>query len=315
MHLKAAGVNTGKAYTWKAKHIFQEDVDFDQDAVGKLLRAGLGVTGQVALAANLDQDDVLIKRDVDGGGSWGEAGSVVVIQRDGTNLTDEAGNYLELQDAGGNILSRFEKAGHLILGEGVRLKCSASTVQVRNLADTLFAMASVSILDASSYVNCDTIKAKNEGNDFDLYGRTRTSDAAPKNAKFHAASAYATATTNKIGGSVEIYGGTGDGDAGQEDADGGDVKVYGGAAASDLANSDGGDVLIYGGDHGSSGNEGSVSIVNADGSTKVAEFNESKIGFFAATAVAQQLKANHNDWAAVGDVVSALVNLGLFDQV
>jgi len=39
------------------------------------------------------------------------------------------------------------------------------------------------------------------------------------------------------------------------------------------------------------------------------------LGFFAATPVGQQLKANHNNWAAVGDVVAALVNLGLLDQV
>lgn len=39
-----------------------------------------------------------------------------------------------------------------------------------------------------------------------------------------------------------------------------------------------------------------------------------KLGFFGATPVAQQLKANHNNWAATSDVVSALVNLGLFDQ-
>lgn len=38
------------------------------------------------------------------------------------------------------------------------------------------------------------------------------------------------------------------------------------------------------------------------------------IGLFGATPVAQQLKASHNNWSAVSDVVAALVNLGLFDQ-
>lgn len=38
------------------------------------------------------------------------------------------------------------------------------------------------------------------------------------------------------------------------------------------------------------------------------------VGFFAATPVSQRLKANYNDWAALGDVVDALVALGLFDQ-
>lgn len=38
------------------------------------------------------------------------------------------------------------------------------------------------------------------------------------------------------------------------------------------------------------------------------------MGVFGATPVAQQLKANHNDWAAVSDVVNALANLGFLDQ-
>lgn len=37
------------------------------------------------------------------------------------------------------------------------------------------------------------------------------------------------------------------------------------------------------------------------------------LGFFGATPVAQQTKAAHNNWAALGDVVNALVSLGLFD--
>lgn len=44
------------------------------------------------------------------------------------------------------------------------------------------------------------------------------------------------------------------------------------------------------------------------------EIDSTGIGFFNTAPVAQQLKANHNNWAAVSDVVNALVNLGLFDQ-
>lgn len=40
---------------------------------------------------------------------------------------------------------------------------------------------------------------------------------------------------------------------------------------------------------------------------------DGKMGLFGATPVAQQTKAGHNNWAAVGDVVNALVSLGLFD--
>lgn len=39
----------------------------------------------------------------------------------------------------------------------------------------------------------------------------------------------------------------------------------------------------------------------------------SLVGFFGTTPAAQQTKATHNDWAAVGDIVNALVSLGLFD--
>jgi hypothetical protein len=38
------------------------------------------------------------------------------------------------------------------------------------------------------------------------------------------------------------------------------------------------------------------------------------LGFFNATPVTQRLKANYNNWAALADVVSALVDLNLFDQ-
>lgn len=37
-------------------------------------------------------------------------------------------------------------------------------------------------------------------------------------------------------------------------------------------------------------------------------------GFFGTAPVSQRLKANYNNWAALGDVVDALVALGLFDQ-
>jgi len=38
-----------------------------------------------------------------------------------------------------------------------------------------------------------------------------------------------------------------------------------------------------------------------------------KLGFFGATPVVQRAKADYNNWAALGDVVDALVALGLFD--
>jgi len=48
--------------------------------------------------------------------------------------------------------------------------------------------------------------------------------------------------------------------------------------------------------------------------TKRIEMDSTGIGFFNTTPAAQQTKAGHNDWAAISDVVDALVTLGLFDQ-
>lgn len=41
----------------------------------------------------------------------------------------------------------------------------------------------------------------------------------------------------------------------------------------------------------------------------------SNVGFFGKTPVGQRLKANYNNWASLSDVVQALVDIGLFDQV
>lgn len=58
-----------------------------------------------------------------------------------------------------------------------------------------------------------------------------------------------------------------------------------------------------------------VNIQLATGTgTKIGTATTQKLGFFNKTPVSQQLKANHNNWAATSDVVSALVNLGLLDQ-
>ena len=55
-------------------------------------------------------------------------------------------------------------------------------------------------------------------------------------------------------------------------------------------------------------------IIGTTNGLKIGTAAAQKIGFFNATPVVQQTKAGHNNWAMVSDVVSALVNLGLFDQ-
>ncbi len=82
--------------------------------VGGQVQMGLGVLGQITLTAHLDGDGILFKRDVDGvAGTYNEAGSVLVIQRDVTNPGSENGNFLEMQNAAGTPLAKFDKDGDL----------------------------------------------------------------------------------------------------------------------------------------------------------------------------------------------------------
>lgn len=47
--------------------------------------------------------------------------------------------------------------------------------------------------------------------------------------------------------------------------------------------------------------------------TKIGTAATQKLGFYGATPVVQRAKASYNNWAALSDVVGALVALGLFD--
>lgn len=79
---------------------------------------GPGVQAQISLGlANLDQNDVLIKRDVDGASSWSEAGALLTLQRDVTNVTAENGHFWEAQNAAGTILAQLDKDGSATFGD------------------------------------------------------------------------------------------------------------------------------------------------------------------------------------------------------
>ena len=54
-------------------------------------------------------------------------------------------------------------------------------------------------------------------------------------------------------------------------------------------------------------------VFDADVINQELTFNAGKMGFFGHAATAQPLKANHNNWAALSDVVAALVAIGIFD--
>lgn len=60
--------------------------------------------------------------------------------------------------------------------------------------------------------------------------------------------------------------------------------------------------------------DGKNIIVDSTTGTKIGTATTQKLGFYNATPVTQRTKAGHNNWAALSDVVSALVELGLFDQ-
>ena len=55
-------------------------------------------------------------------------------------------------------------------------------------------------------------------------------------------------------------------------------------------------------------------IVGTTTGTKIGTATNQKIGFYGKTPVTQRLKANYNNWAALSDVINALVDLGLLDQ-
>ena len=54
-------------------------------------------------------------------------------------------------------------------------------------------------------------------------------------------------------------------------------------------------------------------VVGTTTGTQIGTAAAQKIGFFGATPVVQRAKAAHGNWAALANVVQALVELGLFD--
>jgi len=92
---------------------------------------GPGAYSQLGLTANLDQNDVLIERDVDGGGSYSEAGSLLKLYRDVTNVTSEAGHFLECEDEANGVELCVDRLGNLILG-GTSVGANGDTIITLN---------------------------------------------------------------------------------------------------------------------------------------------------------------------------------------
>lgn len=76
-----------------------------------------------------------------------------------------------------------------------------------------------------------------------------------------------------------------------------------------------GGITVTAGDLSLAG-DGAAAVSIIAGTTnglKIGTAATQKLGFFNTAPAVQQTKAGHNNWAALSDVVSALVTLGLFD--
>lgn len=54
-------------------------------------------------------------------------------------------------------------------------------------------------------------------------------------------------------------------------------------------------------------------IMSTATGSKIGTASTQKLAFFGATPIAQPLKGSYNNWASIGDIVGALVALGIFN--
>jgi hypothetical protein len=107
---------SGSDYPLHVDHANSYAVHLSGHKVGRYVYAGLGNQNQVALSSSLNQSDVIIKRDVDGGSSWSESGSLLRLEKDVTNVTSESGNYLEWADTTSGVLGVIDASGNVGIG-------------------------------------------------------------------------------------------------------------------------------------------------------------------------------------------------------
>lgn len=266
------------------------DLQIVQDAAGDTFTAGLGATGQVTLGGAYSGRDVAFSMDTDAAAN---SGTNVSIFRDVTNGTD-TGNFLECllgtRAVPGTSHVKFS-AGTYSFDNRPCLQLSSPLVfGGRGGRTTLIADTRWVLPPNGTYIAVPNLTS---GDAYTGIGGPLDSMGEPSGQIW----VYSWKQGQKV-----VIGGT---TAFSTTAPGNIVLdgVNGVAGAGDA----GGNVVLFGGDHGGTGGtvEGSVTIFNANGTTKMAEFNESKIGFFAATPVAQQ----------TGDIGTALVNYGLMTAV
>jgi len=84
-----------------------------RDGSGALGDVVIGTTTQQPLGANRDFDTLLVKRDVDGASAYSEAGALLHLHRDVTNVTSEDGNFLECSTDGSTPIFTVDASGNL----------------------------------------------------------------------------------------------------------------------------------------------------------------------------------------------------------
>jgi len=126
-------------YAQLAGATFTGQVIVNQAGLAIPFTTGLGCVAQYALGASLDQSDVIFKRDVDGGGTWAEAGANLTLKRDITNVTAENGVFLRCTNAADAVLASIGKTGGAYFAEQVGIGGSPSyALHVQNASGAVY---------------------------------------------------------------------------------------------------------------------------------------------------------------------------------
>ena len=262
-------------------------ITFTQSAVGQLVRGGLGQAAQVALAANLDQDDWLIKRDVDGASTYSEAGALLALQRDVTNVTSEDGNFLECQNAAGAALAKIDKTGGGYFAGHVGIGLTPSTAALK-LTDATAEQPWIELEPTADNITTQVRWLNAAGAlEWSIYNPATSTDLRIFDTDDR--------MTFEVGGNIAI----------------GRLAP---AARLDIkgASNDGGDDVLLLRDS----DDASMFAVNTNGDMTLAgalNHDGSTAGFYATAPITQPAKASYNNWESTADIADALAALGLVD--
>lgn len=126
--------------------------------------------------------------------------------------------------------------------------------------------------------------------------------------------------TGGNGGTIAIQGAAGGATSGAAGTggNGSSVNISAGDGGADTeggsgTGGDGGSIVLTPGAAGAGATPGTVGTIAMRLNMQIGTLATDKIGFFGQTPVVQLPKASYNNWAAFGDVVNALVAIGLFD--